>query len=235
MEVLDALIAKKPGFRYEGCSAGPVSDFDSLQRVNFAVAMDGETADGHRQAMYSNLYCINPTQLKADVNILRGADGKINNDPDETWTKYCLRSGFMGADMAAIGGFSITPTIAAQMQMHWPVYAQQMRPILRGADVYHILPICDKTNWDGMEYFNPSLGTQGKGAVLLFKPAASAPNARVVRLRGLADRIVYDLTFQDRTSQNCRMTGADLMQKGIEITGMTGASASEIIWINPAR
>jgi hypothetical protein len=71
--------------------------------------------------------------------------------------------------------------------------------------------------------------------VLLFKPAASAPDARVVRLRGLADRIVYDLTFQDRTNQNCRMIGADLMQKGIEITGMTGASASEIIWINPAR
>ena len=37
---------------------------------------------------------------------------------------------------------------------HIALYKSKQRPILRGADVYHILPMPDGINWDGLEFFN---------------------------------------------------------------------------------
>ena len=105
------------------------------------------------------------------------------------------------------------------------------RPILRGADVYHILPMADGVYWDGLEYFNAGIR---KGSVFLFKPSAKAVDgdSKVIKLKGLNRNAHYALTFQDRANLNCVMTGAQLMDTGIAVTGMTGDRASEIIWID---
>jgi hypothetical protein len=71
-----------------------------------------------------------------------------------------------------------------------------------------------------------------KGSVLLFKPSESVTDSKVIRFKGLDKKATYALTFQDRSEQNTKMTGAELMEKGIEVKGMTGNFASEIIWIN---
>jgi hypothetical protein len=97
------------------------------------------------------------------------------------------------------------------------------------ADVYHILPIPDGTNWDGIEYFNTSLN---KGSVLLFKPSETVAESKVIRLKGLNRKAVYTISFQDRKEQSTTKSGAELMDRGIEVRGMTGKWASEIIWIN---
>ena len=65
----------------------------------------------------------------------------------------------------------------------------------------------------------------------LFKPSADVPANKVIRLKGLNPKGVYTLTFQDRKDLNCVRTGAQLMTNGVYVTGMTGANASEIIWI----
>ena len=96
--------------------------------------------------------------------------------------------------------------------------------------MYHILPIADGTNWDGMEYFNTTLN---KGSVLLFHPSTSVSSSKVIKFKGLVSGTNYSLTFQDRTAQNvASISGATLMTIGITVTGMTGDYASEIIWIN---
>ena len=87
----------------------------------------------------------------------------------------------------------------------------------------------DGVNWDGMEYFNTSLN---KGSILLFKPSETATGSKVIKLKGLDRAATYALTFQDRKEQNTKMTGAELMDTGIEVKGMSGNFASEIIWIN---
>lgn len=228
MEVLDYMISNRPGFRYEHCSGGgTLKDFDTLQRVSVMTTEDLAQPDTHRKSIYSCQYSINPVQLKADIAI-QGGPGSAD---DEAWVKYCLRTGFTGANMATSWGVP-TPTIVAQSIAHWPLYKNYMRPILRGADVYHILPICDGINWDGMEYLNSSLGANGSGAVLLFKPSASAPDSNTIKLKGLSRSATYILTFQDRTNLNTSMSGADLMDNGISISGMSGSYASEILWIN---
>ncbi|MEI6785263.1 MAG: hypothetical protein WCQ21_30560 [Verrucomicrobiota bacterium] len=63
--------------------------------------------------------------------------------------------------------------------------------------------MADGTHWDGLQFFNPDLDRKAS----------------------------YALTFQDRVSLNCSRTGAQLMEEGITISGMTGDRASEIIWI----
>eukprot|EP01052_Picozoa_sp_SAG31_P039272 SAG31_NODE_5412_length_2551_cov_1.276509_3_plen_56_part_00 len=53
------------------------------------------------------------------------------------------------------------------------------------------------------------------------------------RLKGLASRVRYKLTFQDRPSQNSVKTGAELMgEPGLQVSQLVGKFASEIVWIN---
>ena len=88
----------------------------------------------------------------------------------------------------------------------------------------------DGINWDGLEYFNTA---SNKGSVFLFKPSAKAADgdSKVIKLKGLDRGTSYALTFQDRTTLNCVLTGAQSMDRGVTVTGMAGDRASEIIWI----
>jgi hypothetical protein len=224
LDVLDSLIAKYPHFRYEHCSdGGTLKDFSTLQRLTFMTTEDSATPDGHRKAMYSCTYTINPVQLKADVAIA-GGPGSVD---DPHWVRYCLRTGFMGANMATSWGV-FSPTMAAETKLAWPLYKEKMRPLLRGADVYHILPAPNGVDWDGLEYDNPALQ---QGTVLLFKPSAKAVDSQVIKLKGLDPNASYALTFQDRPSQNTTQTGAQLMGDGLKVADLTGDYASEIIWL----
>ena len=67
---------------------------------------------------------------------------------------------------------------------------------------------------------------------MIFKPSEKAPEAKLIKLRGLKKSATYHLTFEDRVEQNTTMTGAELMDRGIEVKKMNGNYASEIIWIN---
>jgi hypothetical protein len=113
------------------------------------------------------------------------------------------------------------------MKKHFLLYKAKQAPILRGADVYHILPMPDGKNWDGLEYFNTSIR---KGSVFLFKPTDMGGDSKVIKLKGLDRETAYSLTFQDRPEQNITKTGAFLMDTGLSVT-MAGKYVSEIIWI----
>ena len=56
--------------------------------------------------------------------------------------------------------------------------------------------------------------------------------SRLIKLKGLNRTETYSLSFQDRKDQNSKMTGAVLMEKGVEVKDLKGDYASEIIWIN---
>ncbi|OCT15422.1 hypothetical protein A8709_15185 [Paenibacillus pectinilyticus] len=225
LEVLDYMIGNRAGFRWENCSAGgSKKSFDFLQRQTVMTTEDSGNSPGsvenYRRAFYANSFMINSIQMKAD-----NLDYTINTP---TFANYEFRTGFLSAWM--YGNPSNASTVQpAVYQANIALYKSKQRPILRGADVYHILPIADGVNWDGMQYFNTSLN---KGSVLLFHPSASAPTSKIIKLKGLDSAATYTITFQDRTAQNTTMTGADLMNNGINVTGMTGDYASEIMWIN---
>ncbi|MGI4791634.1 MAG: GH36 C-terminal domain-containing protein [Janthinobacterium lividum] len=212
LSLQDYLISHRPGYRYENCSnGGRYKGFAICRRMTFCTMNDRADIPWiTRSTYYSNSFAINPVQLKSDLG-----------GPEDD---YFLRTDMLGAILT--------------VEAHSPVYKQNIllyktrqRPILRGADIYHILPMPDGINWDGLEYFNEEIN---KGSVFLFKPSTSGADgdSKMIPLKGLNAKRNYRLTFQDRTNLNCTMTGADLMTKGILVTKMTGNNASEIIWIN---
>jgi hypothetical protein len=210
LHIHDRLIESRPGYRYENCcNGGKYKGFAICRRMTFCTMNDDDrTPWKTRSTYYSNSYAINPVQLKSD----------IGSGPD--FTSH-LRTAIMGPILTwALD----TP----EYRRHIALYKEKQRPILRGANVYHILPMADGAHWDGLQFYN---GDIKKGSVFLFKPSADVPPKKVIRLKGLDPRGMYTLTFQDRKDLNCVRSGLQLMTNGAYVTGMTGADASEIIWI----
>ena len=112
-------------------------------------------------------------------------------------------------------------------------YKEKIRPLVREAELYHILPRPDGVNWDGIMYADPDSANEIKGVVFLFKPSADVENVKNIVFDGLDESTVYQLTFEDRPEQNCTATGADLMTKGIDVE--IKYVGSEIIWITKAE
>jgi hypothetical protein len=212
LSIIDQLIESRPGFRYENCcNGGKYKGFAICRRMTFCTMNDSDhDAYLTRTTYYCNSFPINPVQLKSDLGPADSA--------------YNLRTDMMGSILTWATDNPI-------YRQHIALYKTRQRPILRGADVYHILPMADGINWDGLEYFNAGIN---KGSVFLFKPSTNAVDgdSKVIKLKGLVRNKRYTLMFQDRTALNCTMTGQQLMNIGITVTGMTGTKASDIIWIN---
>ena len=214
--IQDHLIKNRPGYRYENCcNGGKYKGFAICRRMTFCTMNDSDQNPvDTRTTFFSNTYAINPVQLKSDL-------GPAND-------AYELRTDMLGAILTWAADNPI-------YRQHIALYKSKQRPILRGANVYHILPMADGTNWDGLQFSNPDLD---QGSVFLFKPSAKAADgdSKVIKLKGLDRKTTYALAFQDRINLNCSRTGAQLMDEGITVSGMTGDRASEIIWIaGPAR
>ncbi len=208
--IQDRLIGSRPGYRYENCcNGGKFKGFAICRRMTYCTMNDDDhTPWKTRTTYYSNTYAINPVQLKSDI----GAGPNVATN---------LRTAIMGPILT--WAFD-TP----EYRRYIALYKQRQRPILRGANVYHILPMADGVHWDGLQFYNPDIK---RGSVFLFKPGADVPPNEAVRLKGLNPHGVYTLTFEERTVLNCVRTGSQLMSNGIYVSGMIGANASEIIWI----
>jgi len=196
--------------------------FKDCERMSFITTSDTPESLDYKKALYPNSYMINPLQLKSDCYCRNAFDlrcammGSILTGVPET-----------PANLLIMGTTPIGTVSADVMKKHFLLYNEKQAPILRGADVYHILPMPDGKNWDGLEYFNTSIR---KGSVFLFKPTDMGGDSKMIKLRGLDRTTTYSLTFQDRPEQNIKNTGAFLMDTGVSVT-MTGKYVSEIIWI----
>jgi hypothetical protein len=213
--IQDHLIKSRPEYRYENCcNGGKYKGLAICRRMTFCTMNDVDsTAWKTRTTYFSNSFAINPVQLKSDLGPATSA--------------YDLRTDMLGSILTWAADNPI-------YRQHVALYKARQRPILRGCNVYHILPMPDGVNWDGLQFHNPELD---RGSVFLFKPSANAVDgdAKVITLKGLNRQDTYSLEFQDRVDLNCSKTGSQLMDEGIRVTGMTGDGASEIVWINGPR
>lgn len=211
LHIQDQLIKQRPNYRYENCcNGGKWKGFAIARRMTFCTMNDnGHTPWITRTTYYSNSFAINPLQLKSDC-------GPVENN-------YQVRSSMLGAMLTGWG--------TAAYHENLPLYKSRQRPILRGANVYHILPMANGVDWDGLQFHNPDLG---EGSVFLFKGSAKSADddAKMIYLKGLDPKATYTLEFQDRKQQSCSRTGAQLMFDGLRVSGMTGDEASELIWVH---
>jgi hypothetical protein len=209
---LDDLIAARPGFRWENCmDGGSLKSFDDCERMSFMTTTDTPDALAFKKAVYPNSYMINPVQLKSDC--------------------YCrdifdLRCAMMGCILTGVPSLQGMAD-EADMKKEFALYNTRQAPILRGGDVFHVMPMPDGKNWDGMEYYNPAIS---QGSLFVFKPTDQGGDSQTIKLKGLKRDVTYTLTFEDHPEQNTKKTGAELMDTGLPVT-LKGTRVSDIVWM----
>jgi hypothetical protein len=226
-EILDHLRANVPNFRYECCgSGGSLKDFATLSRANVIQFNDTSVYTDIRKTFYDSSFAIPSMQLQAPGML----DHFMNQD--ETEAHYGWRSIIMGASESASsdGTQKLIPgTDEYYLEHYAKMYRDKIRPLVRNADLYHILPRPDEIHWDGIEYYDPNSQNDIVGAVFLFKPTNTDGPTKTIRLKGLDPNEIYALEFEDRSEQNTIKTGAELMD-GFEVT-IAEDRGSDIIWL----
>jgi hypothetical protein len=106
-------------------------------------------------------------------------------------------------------------------------YKSTLRPLIRGADLYHVGPRPDGKGWDGIEYFDPKTG---KGVLYAFHGSAPEPATFAFRLKGLSATARYRLHFRDASSPDREASGSALLRDGITLS-LPVANSSELMVI----
>jgi hypothetical protein len=227
--MVDTLAREIPGFQWENCSGGGrIKDYGAMRRSVKIFTSDTYSALHVRQAFYDSSFAFHPVQLEGHLG---STDGRFR-PRGVAGMRYAFRSTSMGAPEwfldAPNGGNGSdpwTPEERAAVRACVDTYKERIRPLLRAADLYHILPRPDDCAWDGIQYHDPATG---RGVVYLFKPAAAAVT-QTVRLKGLQASQTYRLNFADGSNPAVSQRGAELMAAGLTLT-LAAGDASELLF-----
>ena len=244
-EIMEHLYATVEGFKFESCNSGGASK--DLHHATLATVFNCDDSANYlslRKSFYDSSYVIHPAQLQFPCNpdtfnpeMDRFSPYiKVENaDESYDFTDAMLDMGFrtvmLGSPM--VSSWTDQSAYFDYYSEYFALYSEKVRPLVREAELYHILPRPDGTNWDGMMYADPDSENEIKGLVFLFKPSDSVEDIKNVVLDGLYEDTVYQLTFEDRPEQNCTATGSELMTKGIDVE--IKYVGSELILITEAK
>ncbi|HEX4426256.1 MAG TPA: alpha-galactosidase [Terriglobales bacterium] len=224
--VQEALLEKFPDLINEGCSgSGSIKDFGDIQRVHMIAMNDTLSSLPNRQGTYDATFAFPPAAL---MNYTYENFYDTVSDAPEP---YFWRSSMMNA-------WQIDPTHSAGwtqkqrdgVKRATEVYKSWVRPMLKDAQVHHILPRPDGYHWDGMFYWSPSLK---HGTLYIFRPN-SDETARQVSLRGLSSGKRYKVRTEDHSTAERIYSGAELMDAGLSIH-LAGKYTSDLIYIEEAE
>lgn len=233
-EMVETLAQEIPDFQWENCcGGGRIKDYGAMRRAVKIFNSDTYSALHVRQAFYDSSYAFHPVQLEGHVG---SVDGRFR-PRGVTGMRYAFRSMSMGAPEwfldAPNGGNGTEPWTQEEkdaVKACVETYKARIRPLVRAADLYHILPRPDGRSRDAIEYYD---NTSGKGVVYLFQPSPKDPT-EPVRFKGLDAKRMYRLHFEDGTSPPTVKSGAELMDKGLPVT-LSGEEMSELIFFEVAR
>ena len=221
-EVMDGLFAEFPNLKWENCSCGgTLKDYKSMQYATRIQSTDTYSALDVRRTFYDASYTLPAMQILQWFNDIMFAD-ILTDDND-----YRFRSVLMGSSTY----FIQLPDEMDEKEKNsfvkaTQIYKEWMQPLVKKANVYHVLPRADGINWDGMQYYDP---IAKKGALLVFK-GTTTKNSQNVKLSGLDSSKTYHIWFEDRSQPYVQMTGSTLMTNGITFT-LDGDYKSEIVYI----
>ncbi len=232
-DMLDQLTRELPSFQWENCvCGGRIKDFGSMKRAVKVFLTDTYAEHHVRAAFYGSSFALPAAQLEGCV----GSTGGGFRPRGPVGMRFSFRSTSLGAPEWFIdaptglnGSAPWTDEEKAAVKAAVTTYKTRIRPLVRNADLYHILPRPDGKNWDGIQYHDPATG---KGVVYLFKPSAVAETI-AIKLRGVEPGRRYRVTFEDGSNPAVEKTGEELA-KSLEIT-LKGAPISELVWIEEIR
>lgn len=232
-EMVDMLAKEIPGFQWENCSGGGrIKDYGAMRRAVKIFNSDTYSTLHVRQAFFDSSHAFHPMQLEGHLG---SVDGRFR-PRGVAGMRYAFRSMSMGSPEwfldAPNGGNGNEPWTQEEkdaVRACVQTYKTKIRPLVREADLYHILPRPDGRNRDGIEYYDPAAGA---GVVYLFQPSAEA-KPEPIRFQGLDGKQRYRLNFEDGTNRPAVKTGAELLEQGLPVT-LSGEEASELIFFEVA-
>jgi len=229
--MLDQLNRDIPNFQWENCgNGGRIKDFGAMKRAVKIFMSDEAGASGVRKAFYDGSFVFPPAQLMGCLGSGRGKYHPVPVGPASM--KFDFRSMSMGAPewfldspSGSNGDAPWTDEEKSAVKAAVATYKTKIRPLVRNADLYHILPRPDWRHWDGIQYYDPATA---KGVVYIFKPAAGT-DAMTIKLRGVDPDKTYRVTFEDGSNPAVEKTGSELAN-GIEVV-LKGAPVSELLFL----
>ncbi|MFI5386621.1 MAG: NPCBM/NEW2 domain-containing protein [Fimbriimonadales bacterium] len=224
-EVWDELRRKYPKLVLENCSgASHIKDFGVIQRCAYTATTDTLSNLPDRAGIYDSTFVLPPSALMT-YTYERGY-GAPGDDPGS----YLFRSAMMTAwDLAPTDSKDWTAEEKAAGRAAVRTYKEWIRPILQDCKVHHVLPRPDGKHWDGMFFWSQK---PRKGTLFVFRPD-SAIGSQVVRLAGLDRAKKYLVWSEDGSIQPARLTGHDLMDRGIALE-LPAPYTSDIVHVGDA-
>jgi hypothetical protein len=224
--VQQAMFDKFPNLIGEGCSgSGHMKDFGNIKYVHVIAMNDTLSSLPNRQGTYDSTFAFPPAAL---MNYTYENFYDTVSDAPEP---YFWRSSMMN-------WWQIDPTHSASwtqkqkdgVKRATEIYKTWVRPMLKDAQVHHILPRPDGYHWDGMFYWSPSLK---HGTLYIFRPN-SDEKSRQVALRGLSPNTKYKVRTEDHSTPDAIYSGSQLMDAGLKIK-LPDKYTSDLIYLEEVR
>lgn len=210
-----------PGLLFEICNdGGRMVDFGSAAHGDYFSITDTYDPLSNRRAFYDTSHLLPAAMLESYVE----------KWPTPTLASflYMLRSGMMGWFTVMLDTTAWTPAQHDAARQAIALYKQQLRPLIRDADLYHVSARPDGVHWDGIEYWNPRTG---RGALFAFRGSAPQQDSHTFLLAGLEPDRVYQLHFQDATQPDRTATGRELSERGLSVS-LAAPLSSELVFLS---
>ena len=208
-----------PGLRFEMCNdGGRMVDFGSAAHGDYFSITDTYDPLSNRRTFYDTSHVLPAAMLETYVE--KWPVPRIEN------FRYMLRSGMMGwfTIMLDTNAWSAEQHDAAKQEV--TLYKQDLRPLIRDADLYHVSDRPDGVHWDGIEYWDAK---RLRGAVYAFRGSIETEKRHSFVLKGLQPSARYRLQFHDHTSPDRVSTGRELMGRGLTVQ-LPRSNSSEIVF-----
>jgi len=196
-----------PGLLFEICNdGGRMVDFGSAAHGDYFSITDSYDPLSNRRAFYDASYVLPAAMLETYVD--KWPTPSLAN------FLYELRSGMMGWLSIMQDTVHWTPEQHSAARDAIALYKARLRPLIRDAQLFHIAPRPDGIHWDGTEYWDPA---HRHGVVFAFHGSAPEEPQHRYFLKGLDPVRSYQLHFEDGSSKDRRMSGGELMKKGLSV------------------
>jgi len=209
-----------PGLRFEMCNdGGRMIDFGSAAHGDYFSITDTYDPLSNRRAFYDTSHVLPAAMLESYVE--KWPVPRIEN------FRYMLRSGMMGwfTIMLDTSAWSKEQHDVAKQEVSF--YKQELRPLIRDANLYHVSARPDGVDWDGIEYWDPE---HMRGVVYAFRGSIESERMHSFVLKGVRTSARYQLQFRDHSSPDRVSTGRDLMDRGLTVE-LAWPNSSEIVSI----
>jgi alpha-galactosidase len=203
----DQLRRAHPDLLLEICNdGGRMVDFGSAAHGDYFSITDSYDPLSNRRAFYDASFVLPAAMLETYVQ--KWPTPRLEN------FLYELRSGMMGwfTVMQDTNAWTAEQHAAARQAITF--YKENLRPLIREAQLFHISGRPDGVRWDGMEYWDPA---QHRGVVVAFRGSVNNESEHRFVLAGLNPHQHYHLHFEDGTSPDREVTGEQLMSTGLAV------------------